>query len=336
MPIFGGLPSLYLFCSDSSLDGELEFAKFDFPQVGKIEGLKIHRGKKWVNLVKLWQLAQVRQGIATADDQYFLRKTPGVVPNARRRYVQDVDLSLTIAPENISALSASEIENGIDVVDPQRTKHFVPYDSGGEANVAEGELRSFWAQVDYWIDWSKQSVDELKGRAAYAPGTPKKAVLRNKTHYFKNGIVGTITGLYAPTYRIGFGGVFGQKANLISPFEPNISEYLLVILSSKLMRYFSKVFISASVDFSTENFRHLPIAAPSEDDFKEAVNICNRAIAFRKREQSVSGDSEESITNLIDQFTYKVYSIPIEDQTEIENWFKRRYPHFGKAKQDDA
>ena len=125
--------------------------------------------------------------------------------------------------------------------------------------------------------------------------------------------------------------MFGQKANLILPFEQSISEYLLIILSSKLLRYIAKNFISTSVDFSTENIRNLPIVVPSEADFNESKEICQRAIEFKKKQITF----KEDITDLIDNFTYQLYNIPKEDQIEIETWFKRRYPHFGRAIQQD-
>lgn len=330
-PIFAGLPSLFLFCSDNELENQVQRATFDFPTVGKVKGFKIKRGETDVPIVKLWQLAQARQGLATADDPHFLRKTKGVIPNARRKYTKDVDVRLTVSQSSLSELTEEEKRNGINVVDPQRTRHFVPYDSGGEANVSEGELRSFWCDVDYWIDWSESAVSLLKKRDKLKSGTPKKPRLNNFNDYFKKGIVGTITGLYAPTYRMGFGGVFGQKANLLLPFQPNIADYMLVILSSKLLRYFAKGFISSSVDFSTENIRHLPIAVPTIEQLKEGSIICEEAIAFRQSSKD-SKNTEDSITTMIDEFVYKLYQIPKEDQEEIEAWFKRRYPHFGKSK----
>lgn len=329
-PIFAGLPSLFTFCSDNEFGSDVVKESFEFPSVGKINGYKIKRGSnRYVPVVKLWQLAQARQGLATADDPHFIRKSEGIVPNARRRYMVDVDQRLVVSKSVLNNLSEEEKRSGIEVIDPQRTRHFVPFDSGGEANVSEGELRSFWCEVDYWIDWSKTAVDLLKRRNKFKPGTPKKPRLNNFNDYFKKGIVGTITGLYAPTYRMGFGGVFGQKANLLLPFQSNITDYMLVILSSKLLRYFAKSFISASVDFSTENIRHLPIAVPTKKEIEEGNKICSEAINFRQNPKK-SKHSEESITKLIDDFVYQIYRIPKEDQKEIEAWFKRRYPHFGK------
>ena len=207
-PIVGGLSSLYLFCSDTEYDKYIRKRNINFPKIGNIKGLEIKRSQKWVPIIKLWQIAQVKQGLATADDEYFLRKTPGVIPNARRKYIKDVDLRCVIDQNKISSLTVEEKEDGIKVLDQKRQKYFIPFDKGGEQNTEKGELRLFWSPVDYWIDWSQRSVNILKKRNLWPAGTPKKPRFQNKKYYFKSGIRFSPAGLYSPNFELSFGGVF--------------------------------------------------------------------------------------------------------------------------------
>lgn len=327
-PVFGGLSSLFLFCTDTPFSDRVREAKVDFPGIGPVEALEVRRGKRWVSVVKLWQIAEVRQGLATADDAHFLRKTPGVEPNARRRYIQDVDMRCVSHLERLTKLPEDQKRNGIPVVDRKRDRYYVPFDKGGEQDTAAGELRAFWSPVDYWIDWSKRSVKELRKRAGFKPGTPTRPRFQNSDYYFEKGIVCSVTGLYAPTYRLSFGGVFGHKANLILPFSREITPYLLLVLCSSLVRYLTKNMIGSTVDFSTDYFRHIPIAVPSNAEANEAMKVFDWSV------QQVPKGEYEQILGRVDDFVAGLYGLPAEDKKELKEWFKRRYPHFGRARQN--
>jgi len=328
MPIWGGQPKIFLYCLDTpNTELGLTESSAEFPQLGRVSSIKIKASKKDVNLVKLWQISRALQGLATADDQYFLRKTPGVVPNARRRDIEDVELKLTVTGSRLSNLTEAEKRNGIKVIDPQATPHFVPFDTGGEADTGGGELRVIHSKVDYWIDWSEAAVDLLKKRNKFPSGKAKKPRLNNFEKYFSKAIAGTITGLYAPTFFQSFGGVFGQKANLIIPYEESISDYLLLILSSKFTRYVAKNFISNSVDFSTDNFKHLPIPVPTEKEIVEASKIIKKVSSMRRGKKGIP---YETISKIVDPYVYRLFGLSMDDQQEIDQWFKRHYHLLGK------
>ena len=84
----------------------------DFPLIGTIECLSFNRGNSPIKFVKLWQIGRVFQGLATADDFRFIRKTPGIVPNARRRNILDVDPKLTLSDADLAKLSGPKSATG--------------------------------------------------------------------------------------------------------------------------------------------------------------------------------------------------------------------------------
>jgi len=324
-PIVGGLPSLFLFCSDRPYKQHVKETIVSFPSLGKVDVLAIKREAKSVPILKLWQLAQVRVGLQTSDDEHFLRKTKGVVPNARRRYIQDVEKRCTVSSGQLARLPDDQKKNGIPVVDPKRDQYFIPFDKGGEQDTAAGELRAFWSPVDYWINWSETAVKELKKRNAWKQGTPKRPRFQNSEHYFKQGIRFTNTGLYAPTFEMSFGAVFGHMGSLILPFEPSITNYLLAVLNSPLTRYLTKNFLQHSVHTEIDIIRQIPIAVPTAQQLKSINVLCEKIFAKKKK-----GQSADQEMNAAWRLVYGVYGITNEDQDEIETWFKRRYPNFGR------
>ncbi len=324
-PIFGGLPSLSLLCADLPYRNQVKELSIKFPSLGDVDALAVKRQAKVVPIVKLWQLAQVRQGLVTADDNYFLRKTPGVIPNARRRSMKDVNPRCTITPKQLADLSGDHKTDGIPVIDPQRDRYFVPFDKGGEQDTAAGELRAFWSPIDYWINWSEQAVKELKRRNKFPPGTSKKPRLQNVEHYFKLGIRFTRAGLYAPMYELSFGGVFSDKGSLILPFDARLAKFLLTVLCSPLARYLTKNFLQHSVMTEIDIIRQIPIVVPTARQLKDIEKICDKILAKKQK-----GHSAEKEMQAAWRLVYGLYRIPKADQKEIDTWFKRRYPNFGR------
>jgi hypothetical protein len=326
-PIVSGKSSLYLLCADKEYDKIITYSKMQFPKIGEVQCINIKRDKNIVPTIKLWQVAQVRQGLATADDNLFLRKTPGVIANARRRDMKDVDLNCVVNIDKQDELSEDEKNNGIKVIDKKKDRYFVPLDKGGESDPHGGELRSFWSPVDYWIDWSRSSVNTLKERDKWKPGTPKKPRFQNRNHYFKQGIRFARAGLYSPTFELGFGGVFSDKGSLIIPFSEEITKYLLGILCSPLTRYLTKSFLQHTVMTEIDIIRQIPIAVPTNDQFKKITGLVDIVLIEKKK-----GKYAEKEMNDCWKEIYSLYGIGANDQGEIETWFKRRYPHFGKSK----
>ena len=268
-------------------------------------------------------------GLQTSEDKKFIRKSEWVDPNARRKDTLDVPEKNTIAPEELSNLTIDEKENGMKVLDPKKDKYYVPFDKGGEQDIEGGEFNNFWKPVDYWIDWSEKSVRTLKERSEWPIKTPKKPRFQNAKHYFKTGIVCTGTGLYAPNYYLSFGGIFGHQVNLLLPFDRRLTKYLLIILSSKLIRYLAKSTILNTVSFVTDCHNYLPIVVPTQKQLNEANDICDEVIKLKKENFGQKGLTSK-VDKLVEPFVNDLYGLDKDDILEIQTWFKRRYPHFGR------
>ncbi len=327
-PIHGGFSSLYLLVSDEAYSPFTEECVVEMPLIGPIEALKIQRSDSCsCNTVKLWQIAKVVTGLQTSDDKTFLRKTPGVVPNARRKYIEDVPLSLTIAQDRLSALSEQDKENGIPVLDKARTQHFVPFDKGGEQDIESGELRSYWSPVDYWIDWSSDAVKELKDRNDGTSKRGKKPRFQNARFYFKSGIRFSPAGIYAPMFELSFGGVPGHKGSIILPVREELIFFLLPILCSPVVRYLTKNFLQHTVMTEADAIKQIPIPVPEQKIFDVLIENCKTIIELKKKGQDARRNIE-SVNNVV----MNLYGIEEQDELELNTWFKRRYPHFGRGK----
>ena len=329
-PVVCGNAGLSLFCSDLPIKNIVSESKVKLMDK-EIDCLLVERKGKKVPVVKLWQIASVMQGLATADDQQFLKKSEGIKPNTRRRNIEDVPKKNTVSGRRLHALTENEKVNGIRVLDPSSDRYFVPFDKGGEQDTAGGELNNFWKPVDYWIDWSEEAVRTLKERNNWPAGKSKKPRFQNSQYYFQKGIICTVTGLYAPNYYLSFGGIFGHKANLILPFDKKLTNFLLVLLSSHLIRYLAKAFICNTVDFSTDYFKDIPIVIPTKAQLQKAEQICASIIQIKKKNYGKRGLTSQT-DRLVEPFVNKLYRLDKEDILEVQTWFKRRYPHFGREK----
>ena len=327
-PVICGSASLALFCSDLPIKNKVTESKTKLLKK-TIDCLLIKRHGKKIPIVKLWQVASVMQGLATADDQYFLRKTEGVNPNAIRKNIRDVSKKNTVSLSRLSSLTKKEKTEGIKVLDPETDRYFIPFDKGGEQDIKGGELNNFWKPVDYWIDWSEKAVKTLYKRNQWSPGTHKKPRFQNSKYYFQQGIACTGTGLYTPTYRLSFGGVFSTNENLILPFDKNITKYLLVLLCSYLMRYLAKTAILNTVDFRTGYSNYLPIVVPTKTQLERANKICDNVIALKQKNYGKRGLTAQ-VDKLVEPFVNKLYGLNTNDIQEVQTWFKRRYPRFGR------
>ncbi len=143
-------------------------------------------------------VARGRQGLITADDKFFLAGISDAFPGLTNVISED-DLATTI--------DSDEQSDGIDVSKP----HWVRFAKG------EG-FGEYWGLPNVAIDWSKESVDELKRRDKLPAGTSRKPRFQNRDFYFQPGLTYSVVSSGRLSVRLlPEGCVFSDKGSAIFP-----------------------------------------------------------------------------------------------------------------------
>lgn len=306
-PIFEGKPSLYDFMADiSKAPIELKFPNKD-GQTDTVHAQLI-RG---LHVVKLSEIASVRIGLQSGANSKYYRVAAGVKGGAAKGGYQEVQPAQIVSDERLSTLTTDERTGGIEVNDPSSDPYFVPLDKAGLSEIENGLLAEYWRPVEFYVNWSRTAVEEMKGL--------KSAVFRNSAKYFELGVSFSNTGIYSPTYRLSHGGVFDQKGSNIF-CDALDREVLLGILSSKLLRYFAKAFINHGVDSQIDD---LPIVMPDEAQTLAIKTVVDEIIAGQKKDTSFD---YRPLAAKLDDLIDDLYKLDAAERAEIRSWHKRHYP----------
>lgn len=308
-PIFEGRPSLYDFMQDV------------FPSTPPEQITIVGRGERTYHInsnivrgrtvVKLSDIADVKIGLQSGNNRRFYRAAAGVKGGAAKGGYKEVDKNTAIGEEQLRSLTSDQTKNGISVDDPSNEHYFVPLDKAAASNIKEGFLPVFWRPVEFYVNWSRIAVDEMKKLRA--------ARFQNSHFYFKSGISYSTTGIYSPTFRLNHGGVFDQKSSCI--FSDVFStEALLALLSSTLIKYFVKTFINHGVDAQVNE---VPIVLPTEAEIEALETKVGEIVLAQKANPAF--DYREKLAEL-DSIVFDIYRITQEERLEIETWYKRHYP----------
>jgi len=285
--------------------------------------------------VRLGNIADVRVGLQTGDNEYYLRKRP----DARGGY-QMLDESLLLTEQEIANLTQQERQDGVDPA-KYGGRHFVPYDKGGESKAEEGWLPNYYVPTQYFIDWSKTAVRRLhtvtiadvKIRKGEARGikpsdrTTLAAVIRNPNYYFKDGLTFSDTGIYSPSFRRSSGGVVDQKGSVIIPDSGLETDYLLGLLCSKWARYVYKSFVNHTVSSHVDSIKEF--ICPTECEGAEIQRVVTTIIEHQKETPHYPYSQVEQ--RELDALVYRLYGLTDEDIREVELWYCRRYPKLAEA-----
>jgi len=267
-PIFEGLASLYEFMADVVPTAQTaELRRADGSKV-EVRTLTV-RGR---NVVKLSNIAEVKIGLQSGDNGRFYRAAAGVKGGATKGGYKEVSVKQIVKDSGLTSMTQEQRSDGFEVNDPSNDRFYVPLDKAGASDIDGGFLPVFWRPVEFYIDWSKQGVSEMKAH--------KSAVFRNPQYYFRRGISFSNTGIYSPTYRLGHGGVFDQTGSNI--FSEVIDQTVLLgILSSTLLRYFVKSFVNHGVHAQLDD---LPIVLVDDTEAASISNIVNHIVAEQKKD----------------------------------------------------
>lgn len=349
-PVIVGSPKLFQLMNN--LVCNKEFKKiYTENNVYKIDIKKIDFNNRFIELVWFGDVAEVKVGLQTGDNPYYLFQNP----NARGKYrdindfskfilsVSDFDKLKSNANTRLKIIDKgihkSKTESGFDIDRWFDGRYIVPYDKGGESDTDEGWLPNYYVPTSYYIDWSCKAVNRLKTykiadriienhekkiiKTEYL--NTNAAVIRNSNTYFLPGFTFSRTGIYSPTFRINSASIYDTEGSTI--FINPIFDYnaTLAILTSKVTRYLLKSFIGHTVHTQVDEIKELPLLFSIPDKYKDSlIKNVGDIVAKQKTNNSYHYLSNEQ--KEIDKLVYELYGLNEEDINEVETWFARRYP----------
>ena len=290
-----------------------------------------------VQFQKLDDVADVRAGLQTGDNRYYLRKREG----ARGSY-GILDEGLLLTGEQIAGLSEGEKLDGVNPANYEG-RHFVPYDKGGASDAERGWLPNYHVPTEYFIDWSEEAIrlmrtdtianvkrrhnEEYRIKPSYE--STIAAVFRNTQYYFSSGITFSYTGFYAPNFRLSSAAVFdvgGSSCfNLTKPISTS-----LAILASRTNRYIAKVFIDHTVNYQVDEFKELLLPVSIQEEHCNLLNeLVSGIIERQKQERHYPYHLYEQ--KEIDALVYALFGLDEGSIREIELWYCRRYAKLAEA-----
>ncbi len=276
-----------------------------------------------VSFVRLGSVSDVKVGLQTGDNQFYLRKRDG----ARGSY-NTLDERKLLLEDEISNLTEDEKGNGID---PRKYegRHFVPYDKGGAGDTDEGWLPNYHVPTEYFIDWSREAVNRLKTFSK--DGRSIASRFQNSSFYFRDGITWSDAGYYSPTVRISGQGVFDVKGSRLIVNEncSYTTESVLAILSSNFFRYMIKTFLNHTVSTQSDDFREFPMPLRGETSLGRLADICRRIIQQQQKNSRYPYYLNEQ--REINTLSNGLYRLSTSDTREVDLWFCRRYPKLAIA-----
>jgi len=285
---------------------------------------------------KLIDHGEPEQGIGTGDNYYYLRKDC----EARGNYLL-INQKEVLTQNNINKFTESDKLKGVDITKTNGRKYLV-YDKGGASDIKLGWLPQYYVKTGYYINWSKESVKRLYSATIKDCKIRRKesgqkvenirskddsiraAWLPEPENWFKDGIVFSRTGQYAPTFRIKSPGPFDNKSDAIITNSPFL---LLGVLNSKLCKYFLKNYLCHTVQAEKDAIEEIPvtICEPYSTNIKGYVlNI------IEKQKQNPRYDYMSNEQKKIDKLVYEMYGLNKDDIREVETWYARRYPKLAR------
>lgn len=347
IPFFVASPKLFAFMNDSNKVKK----KWIEVKGEKIQARVITMNGKDIQIVKLGEIADVKQGLATGDNQAYLFQNP----EARGKYRSiDDKKEFILTDEDINKIHVNQqlrqeiILHGISKDNEKSTRYFggryiIPYDKGGESDAGEGWMPNYYVPTNYFIDWSEWAVERMRTLTiaerivindedkaiSKKYETQVAAVFRNIETYFKRGISFSDTGYYAPTFRIGCSGVYDVMGMTI--FMNNNDEYFMLgLLSSKLMKFMIKNFINHTVHTQVEGLKATCITMNYDMSIRnEIVDLVSCIIMKQKENRKYNYALFEQVK--IDLLVFKLYNLTEKEVLEVTDWYSRRYPRIYKV-----
>lgn len=303
----------------------LTYARYTYPQslISSYHNLsffiaspKLYGLMSNTQLQTLQNIATVKVGLQTSDNNYYLRQRSEVRGN-----YEILDETTLLSEAEIERLTEEEKLNGVDP-NQHGGKYVVPFDKGGESEAAQGWMPNYYVPTNYFIDWSQASVQRLSTHTSGRQSGRVAARFQNRAYYFRKGITFSPTGRYSPTFRLGSGAIFGNKGSTIF-FENSDELVYLGVLTSKTARYLLKNYLSHTVETGEEVLLSLilPDISPEvENEIRERV-----AAIIEKQKADPQYSYHKHEQPAIDALVYGLYGLTQDDVREIELWYCRYY-----------
>lgn len=340
LPLFVASPKLFALMNDAT-------APVNHEIIGgkRIPVRKVSLNGNDIKIVKLGDIAEVKVGLQTGDNDAYLFQNPDArgnyrsIENYRDFLLTDGDLERIRSDES---LRSDVIQRGISKDDKKSMRYFggryiVPYDKGGESDSDEGWMPNYHVPTAYLIDWSETAVTRMhtltlreKNRINGKSGGNDKLTSRfqNTEFFFRRGITFSYTGFYAPNFKTSSGSVFDVGGSSCFDFGFKTEE-LLPLLANKVVRQFAKACIDHTVNYQVDEFKEIPMAIPEIEQLGSMSKLVFSIIQQQHTNPRYDYASNEQLE--IDRLVYAAYGLNDADIKEVENWYARRYPKLAEA-----
>ncbi|HED37422.1 MAG TPA: hypothetical protein ENI76_04145, partial [Ignavibacteria bacterium] len=324
-PIFVGSPKLFTLMNDTTcqIAGKEINGK-------KVEVRQIKFNNKLIELVRFGDIAEIKQGLATGDNKYYLFQNPGArgsyksINEYKEYLLTNRDLEKI---KNNEELRLKVIEKGFHKSKNEKEfdedlwfggRYIVPYDKGGESDTESGWLPNYYVPTNYFIDWSQESVKRMNTltiRQRDGKGKDKVCSrFQNSEYYFKEGITESRVGMYTPTFRIATDTIFDSGCSNLFIFIDRL--FVLGVLDSKLCKLFFKLNLDHTVNSQVDVIKEIPFIISQN---KKLIQLVKQIIAKQKqipRYDYMSNEQKE-----IDEIVYQMYGLNADDIREVETWY---------------
>lgn len=158
----------------------------------------------------------------------------------------------------------------------------------------EGEGEPYYTPVTEYIDWSRESVQQLQSD----PNTRWQGY----EYFFKEGLFISRGGTGNPVIRYAPPAVIDSSGGIYIPTSERVSaRYLSGLLNSSLIQAIIERFINGTVNTQIQDMRVVPIVIPSETEQARMEELVDQAIAARIRSSDVHDPAIDVSVDEIDE-----------------------------------
>ncbi len=306
LPFFVANPKLFAFMNDP--DAKKVEVKHGNKQLHAFE---ISFNNTTIEIVKLSSVGAAPHGISTGNNSKYIRAKEGT-----RGGLPSIEEFMIYKGKKLAELSDEEKIKGLNNDWKSLQNCFIPLEKGGESDSEGGWLPNYHVPTPYYINWAKGAINDMRKNPGFR--------WFNTEYFFRSGLTFSISGIYAPTFRMNSGGVFEAKGSGI--FCDIYSNFILLgILASKLGKYLLKNYIKHSVDTSGDDIAKFifVLRNPKGELIKKIDNLVSSLVKKQQNNPRYDYASNEQL--VIDMLVYKIYEFNEDDIQEVENWYARRY-----------